>query len=280
MLPNTHISLSICIVCYDTPLEQLVNLIDTLSTSLRKLQERYKVPTVPVYIVDNSDESGDFNYLISGQSASFDGSLIEIDYIQGQGNIGYGSAHNLVLDNLNSDFHLMLNPDVIVDEEALLNAISLIERGNRVIGISPNAYNMLGEKQYLCKRYPSVFTLFLRGFLPKPFENIFSKRFAAYEMREICKTEEPKEVELISGCFMLLNTQVLKLVGGFNEHYFLYFEDFDLSIRLRKYGKLVYAPKVRIKHLGGGAAKKGLSHIILFCRSGIRFFNSYRWEFF
>ena len=99
------------------------------------------------------------------------------------------------------------------------------------------------------------------------------------EMRDLPEIEESKGIELISGCFMLLDTQVLKLVGGFNESYFLYFEDFDLSIRMRKFGELVYAPNVRIRHSGGGASRKGLSHIFAFVRSSFRFFNTHGWRF-
>ena len=65
-----------------------------------------------------------------------------------------------------------------------------------------------------------------------------------------------------------------------NESYFLYFEDYDLSLRIGKLGRLAYAPNVRITHCGGNTSSKGLWHIRIFIISGIRFFNKHGWRFF
>ena len=67
-------------------------------------------------------------------------------------------------------------------------------------------------------------------------------------------------------------------VGGFDEQYFLYFEDFDLSMRLRKFGRLMYVPSVRIVHHGGYAASKGWKHLRMFASSGFRFFRQHGWR--
>jgi hypothetical protein len=72
----------------------------------------------------------------------------------------------------------------------------------------------------------------------------------------------------------------LQKIGGFNEAFFLYFEDFSLSLELQKYGKLVYYPDCKIIHHGGNAAKKGFKHIRYFVESGLRFYQLYGWKFF
>jgi GT2 family glycosyltransferase len=77
---------------------------------------------------------------------------------------------------------------------------------------------------------------------------------------------------------MLAPTPALRAVGGFDERYFLYFEDFDLSLRLGEHGRLVFEPAMRIVHHGGYAARKGLRHVRYFLRSGIRFFNDHGWR--
>ena len=84
---------------------------------------------------------------------------------------------------------------------------------------------------------------------------------------------------LLGGCFLLVEARTLKAVNGFDERYFLYFEDFDLSIRIGKLGKLAYVPGVRITHSGGHTASKGLWHIWNFLISGIRFFSTHGWRF-
>lgn len=77
---------------------------------------------------------------------------------------------------------------------------------------------------------------------------------------------------------MLCKREVLSEVGGFDDRYFLYFEDFDLSLRLGKQGRLAYVPAMKIIHAGGNTASKGLRHILLFMRSAMRFFNQWGWR--
>ena len=77
---------------------------------------------------------------------------------------------------------------------------------------------------------------------------------------------------------MFCKTAILQQVGGFMDRYFLYFEDYDLSMRLHELGEIAYTPDVRIVHYGGNAAKKGIQHIFLFVRSAITFFNQHGWK--
>ena len=107
---------------------------------------------------------------------------------------------------------------------------------------------------------------------------LFDSRLARYEYRELAQQQVATAVELISGCFMLCRTAALQQVGGFDERYFLYFEDFVLSLALGRIGELHHVPQCRITHHGGGAARKGWRHIVMFARSGWRFFNSNGWR--
>jgi hypothetical protein len=77
---------------------------------------------------------------------------------------------------------------------------------------------------------------------------------------------------------MLVRRQALDAVGGFNEAFFLYFEDYDLSRRLAKHGSLLQVPGMRIIHHGGGAARKGWRHIRWFARGGWQFFQRWGWR--
>ena len=99
-------------------------------------------------------------------------------------------------------------------------------------------------------------------------------------MHDLSEREPSVDIPITSGCFMLSRTKSLTEIGGFDERYFLYFEDFDLSLRLGKKGKLAYLPAMRIQHSGGGAGGKGLNHFKMFVRSGVRFFNTYGWRFY
>jgi GT2 family glycosyltransferase len=122
--------------------------------------------------------------------------------------------------------------------------------------------------------------LLIRGFFPNKAKTLFRTRLERYEMHELEETDLPSKVPIAGGCFMLVKTESWREIKGFDKRYFLYFEDFDLSLRMSKLGKLVYAPSVKIIHSGGGASKKGLWHIFNFVKSGFRFFNTHGWNIF
>jgi hypothetical protein len=124
---------------------------------------------------------------------------------------------------------------------------------------------------------PSVWTFFLRGFAPAWLKRRFDARLAHYEYRDL-PSDRVSDVTLVSGAFMLARTLALQAVGGFDERYFLHFEDLDLSLRMHAQGRVVSDPAVTLVHHGGHAAKRGLGHLRLFLRSGLRFFNTHGWR--
>ena len=106
------------------------------------------------------------------------------------------------------------------------------------------------------------------------------KKIENYELREIVRNKNTAEVKIISGCFMLCKTKALHMIGGFDSRFFLYFEDFSLSIELQKIGKIMYLPDMMIIHFGGNSSRKGIKHICMFVSSMIKFFGRYGWKIF
>jgi len=135
-----------------------------------------------------------------------------------------------------------------------------------------------GTRQYLCKRYPSVFVLFLRGFAPALLRRLFRSYMEAYELRSVIGETVVKGIPMASGCFMFARLAVLRAVGGFSPDYFLYFEDFDLSLRFGRRSSLAFVPAVRVTHSGGNTADKGGRHILLFVRGAATFFRTHGWK--
>ena len=236
--------------------------------------------TIPVYLIDNSEVSELLLADFEDCQRQADQLGVELRLIHGQGNVGYGAAHNLIINNLNTGFHLMLNPDVVLDRQFLAAGINYLIDHDDVAVAVPMASHENGERQFLCKRYPSVLTLFVRGFLPRNLHKLFTKRLASYEMRDLHDAQINKDIPIGSGCCMLSRSSMLKAVHGFDERYFLYFEDFDLSLRIRRHGRIAYLPTMKIIHGGGYAARKGLSHVRMFVRSAIRFFSIHGWRWF
>jgi len=204
---------------------------------------------------------------------------IGCEIVSGQGNIGYGRGHNLAIDRAASRYHLVLNPDIDVGPDAFVKALDFFERHPQAGLITPRIDDSEGHLQYLCRRYPTLLDLFVRGFLPGNVRRLFAKRLARYEMRDLINERDVLwDPPIVSGCFMLFRTDVLKQLNGFDPRYFLYFEDYDLSLRTRELSRIAYAPMVRVLHHGGGAARKGSAHVRMFAWSAFKFYNRFGWK--
>ncbi len=266
-------SLSISLVLYQTDFGVLKRVLHSLSDAVDRLQQRFDCD-VKLIVVDNSAD----NTMSVTKKNIQNVWLKPFMFIPLSQNVGFGVAHNLAVEQSDSEFHLILNPDAILAVDALLNGILFLQNNSQVVLVSPYAEWETQQRQYLCKNYPSVLDLLLRGFAPDFIKQYFKGRLARYELRGITEQSELVSVPIVSGCFMLLRRVTFNQVNGFSTAYFLYFEDFDLSIRLSKLGHLAYVPSVKIIHLGGNAGKKGWKHILLFVRSMATFFNTHGWR--
>jgi GT2 family glycosyltransferase len=196
----------------------------------------------------------------------------------GHGNVGYGRGNNRVLESLDSDVHLVMNPDVELDEGALGAALASLAKHPSVGLVAPAVSGDDGACQFLCKRYPSVWVLFLRGFAPAAMRRRFEHTIAHYEMRDVIGESFVDRVPLASGCFMLVRTALFTRLGGFDPRFFMYFEDYDLSMRVGREAAIAYVPQARIVHHGGEAARKGWRHVAWFVTSAWRFFARHGWK--
>ena len=276
--PTTGVRLSISIVLYNSPLDLLLRTLESLSVAAYVAQRSQSLSAVSVQVIDNSPDSGSRDQVRAAMADWSSSGLVRVEYIETGENRGFGAGHNLAIASLCSDFHLILNPDVELSESSLEIGISCLREDPGVTLLSPEVSADDGSQEFLCKRYPSVLVLLLRAFAPRIICRLFHRRLHRYEMRDACTATEEAEVMLASGCFMLVRTAALRAVGGFDERYFLYFEDFDLSLRLGGQGRVVFHPGMKIVHHGGYAASKGMWHVRLFMNSGMQFFNAHGWR--
>ena len=202
----------------------------------------------------------------------------QISIIKGHGNIGYGGGQNKAILSGDSEYHLVLNPDVSFDNNVIADCIAFMKAHPDTAMTVPQGYDHTDQYAYLSKRPPSILVLIVRGLSLRWLNRVFRSQLSRYTYRETLPAISPVPVTLASGCFMFCRTGILHKVKGFNEKYFLYFEDFDLSMRIQKHGKIVELPDVRIRHYGGHANPKNSKRIGHFARSAIRFFNSYGWR--
>jgi len=224
-----------------------------------------------IYIIDNAFDDS-FKEFIQNMSK-------KIVYIQGQGNIGYGSAHNIAIQKaitIGSQYHFIINPDIIIKGNIFSSMTEYMKKGENIGMMMPKILNLDGTLQYLPKLLPSPFMLLFRK-IQKP-KKLYDKCMNKYELRnnnDICN------VPVISGCFSLLNLNVLQNLSpaGYDERFFMYFEDFDLSRRFHQRCKTLYYPLVSVYHGYERGAKKNIKLFMIFVFSAIKYFNKWGWFF-
>lgn len=270
-------SLSVAIVTYRTPTAMLARALASLERSILEARAAGVLEAVSLFVIDNGTRAGDLAEVVDA-TRDWPAEAGALEVVHGHGNVGYARANNRVLGRLHSDAHLVLNPDVELAPDALRKGLEALAAHPEVGLLAPAVFDSRGARQYLCKRYPSAWVLFLRGFAPAALQRRFDAELARYEMRDAIGDAFVTGVPLASGCFMLVRTSLFEKVGGFDERFFLYFEDYDLSLRLGREAAIAYAPDVRIVHHGGEASRKGLRHVAWFTRSAWRFFSRHGWK--
>lgn len=272
---NTSKPLSISMVLHRSCLKNVRTTVESLIIALQNANL-----SAVITMVDQSLDkqyASDINALCKAFSAD---PRLTVELVVTPDNRGYGAGHNRALLGSDSDLHLILNPDVKLDPEALVRANALFQHQPGLVLLAPRSVDSSGREDFIAKGYPSVLVLALRAFAPNWLQGLFRNRLAAYELQHLPTSGRPQPVTLVSGCCMWVRGDALRAVRGFNEDYFLYFEDYDLSLRLAEHGKVMRAPNVLITHFGGNAARKGFRHIGWFAAGGWRFFSQWGWKFF
>jgi hypothetical protein len=200
-------------------------------------------------------------------------------YVRSGKNLGFGGGHNLALkqlDGVDAPYHLILNPDIVFDVDALDRLADVMDSRPDVGLVMPRVLYPDGSNQYLCKLLPAPIDLVLRRFLPGPWKRLARKRIALYELRSL-DYDAPAYVPSLSGCFMFARRSVLEVVGGFDERFFLYMEDVDLCRRMLAVSSLLYWPGVTVEHVHQMGSYRSRKLLFLHMRSAIQYFNKWGW---
>lgn len=270
--------LSVSIVVYHSPFGLLDAAVESLECAMQFAQADGMDLRLVLDVIDNSGRKAYREQLQDWVDSGLQGRFESVNYLCSGRNLGYGAGHNLSIVRACSDYHLVLNPDVSLADDALLAGLQFMQDNPDVIMVNPRAVNTEGRSQHLCKRYPSLLVLFLRAFAPRPLKRLMWTYMSEYELRDQDAPSAAVAAPLMSGCCMLATTDALHRVDGFSERFFMYFEDFDLSMRLLPLGRLMFYPQMQIVHHGGYSARKGLRHIAMFAHSGWKFFRRHGWS--
>ena len=163
---------------------------------------------------------------------------------------------------------LVINPDVYVKDGCLDRLFRYMESNTDVGLVMPNVVYPNGKRQYLCKLLPRPTDLLLR--------RLFGYRSKRYEMRTQDYTK-PFEAPSLSGCFMFIRSKALKDVGFFDESFFMYLEDLDLSRRMHEKYRTMFYPKAEVIHEHQKASYKDPRMLVVHTVSAIKYFNKWGW---
>ena len=170
-------------------------------------------------------------------------------------NLGFARANNIALNLAQGEYILFVNPDVVVSENALKDCVCYLSEHDDAGALGVCMLNRDGSRALESRRgVPTPMTAFYKmsglcGLYPK------SHRFGRYYMGWL-PWDFPVEIEIVSGAFTMMRTAVMRQMAGYDEEYFMYGEDIDLSYRLLKAGYKNYYLPIQILHYKGESTHK------------------------
>ncbi len=201
-----------------------------------------------IFVVDNNstDESKLF----------FKEKFNNVKFIWNNTNLGFAKANNAALPFAKGKYILFLNPDTIVAEDCFIKCITFFDSHTDAGALGVHMIDGSGRFLRESKRaFPSPLTsLFKLSGLTKMFPR--SRLFARYHMGNLNENEN-SEVDVLAGAFMMMPKKIIDILNGFDESFFMYGEDIDLSFRVQKAGyKNFYYAETTIIHFKGESSKK------------------------
>lgn len=221
----------VSVVHYNTP-----DLLKKFLASIAKEASPLRVKTV---VVDNASTPP----LTREDLAAFP----EVELVSNARNAGFGRANNQVFRRWRGKYHLVTNPDVLIPAGGLGALVKTLEADPSLGAVGARLLYADGRLQPSCRRYPTLRTVLLRGFLSEE----KALRFAPIRryLMEGELPEGPRAVDWLLGSCLLVRRQALDAVEGFDEGFFMYYEDIDLCYRLNAAGRPVhYRPDVEWVH--------------------------------
>lgn len=189
-------------------------------------------------------------------------------------NLGFAGASNIVIPQLQSQYHLVCHPDVTFDDKLLSDMVNYMEHNKGCVILSPRVLNKDGAEQYLPKRAPGI--RYLLGSALQKCPGPFKRWHAEYTL---CEDEirTPTSVEVAHSCFLLIRTSALRHLNGFDPRYFYTHADSDLSRRAMELGAIVYHPEMVVVH-NKEVRSKNLPELLKRFANSVRYLNQWGWR--
>lgn len=221
--------LSIIIVTYNSS--------QHIKDMLLSIEKQTKTPH-EIIVIDNNS----FDQTIAQIYAS----KVNIRLLQQKENLGFSRANNLGVKDAKGEYLLFLNPDTMVLDHAIDNLYNFLKSRDDVGIVAPQLIEDNGNIQPSVRNLPTVTRAIKEYYL-----GIKNSYEPFYPL-----SNQPLEVESVVGAAMMVPKDVYRKLGGFNDKYFMYYEDLELCKKVREDGlKTIYLPEVQINHAVGASAK-------------------------
>lgn len=262
-------TLSATIVVYNGAEEALA-----AAASVLRYTQKY---ALTLYLVDNAspDHSGDTLQaaLTNGRLSCGENQAVRL--IRSPKNKGFGGGHNLVLNELTSDYHFILNPDILVESDVLSDMADWMEQNPQAVMARPSLKFPDGREQILPLKKCSALALIYRQLPYLGFLKHFHDRYVMAD----ADLSKPTEIEFCTGSFSMLRTDAMKKIGGFDEGYFMYVEDADLTQKAWQEGKVYLLPQFTAIHAWHRAPHTDCAHFKMQTKSMLRYFSKWGFRF-
>lgn len=240
---------------------------DDLAGCLRSIRSAASEIDSTVVVVDNGSTDGTVEMLRDDFTSTA--------VLANSTNRGFAAANNQALASLQSRYVLLLNPDTIVHKDALRLLVRFLDESPSIWAAGPLMLNRDGSRQISGVRFPNNWnilceTLFLDRLFPK-------SRIVGRHKELFADLSIPRSVDYVQGACLIVRADVLNVVGGLDEKFFMYFEETDWCYRMKHNGGLIYLfPEARVTHFGGGeTGHYDETRLIHYHRSLLRFYRKH-----
>ena len=213
-------------------------------------------------------------------NASSDGSTQEIrkqfpkvTCVANNQNYGFAGANNQGIKLAKGEYLLFLNPDTIVYSGSLDYLVTFMDNNKDVGACGPKLLNEDGSTQRSARKFPLYRGALYRFTFLKYFK-IFKNSYRSWLMRDFDHKSQ-RDVDQLMGAALLVRKSIIDKIGGFDENFFMYYEEIDLCYRIKQYGwRIVFLPQACITHLGGRSSQQipAAKHIMML-RSLLKYFR-------
>lgn len=227
-----------------------------------------------IYIVDNSNPKTDIDWKSVTDFQLFLSEYSDVQYIDTKANLGFGKGHNYIINCIDSQYHAIVNPDILLTDDAFSSIIKFMDR-NEAIGMCiPRIINEQGDIQLVYRRELTIFDVFIRMFCKK----FFPKRIASHTLQDM-DYSKPFQVPFGQGSFLVIRTQLFKELDGFDDRFFMYLEDADLCKRVNQKSKLMYYPGATVIHKWEQGSHRSINLFKIHVHSMIKYFKKWGCKF-